>query len=183
MRGSHPTTDMALIFRVVAAEYFHQRAQQRVADQVRGKNLAIEFFPAIKPGQPRVQSQAKKSLIYLRRMYTQRFSRTGREKIFRVLTVECRRFERKVDGPGQIARAPVATPGHQAADTAKHVTQGNTRRQDVGSLPKRDPGLPRIKNIGERSANEPAVVDQPAAPESEHFPERFAREFLLPESY
>src|SRR5262249_29732255 len=67
-RRGPPTQEM-LVRRVIAAEQFHKRTQQRITNQVSGKNLSIELLSPIKPRQSRIQTQPQQRFIDLRWMH------------------------------------------------------------------------------------------------------------------
>src|SRR5271157_5936718 len=53
---------------VIAAINFHEGPEHGIKDQIKGKNLAVEFFAAIEPRQEDVQRQVQKRIINLRGM-------------------------------------------------------------------------------------------------------------------
>src|SRR5207244_11430137 len=86
----------------------------------------------------------------------------------------------KGDPPGKRARAPVAATIEQTADAAHRVSQRNTRRQDVGALPKGQTLPSAVQDKGQRGAEQAAVIDQAAMLDHEDFPNRFAGKLLVP---
>ena len=56
--------------RVIAAENFHERPEYSVENEVRGKDLAVESFPAIQPGQRSVEPKVQDRFVNLCRMNT-----------------------------------------------------------------------------------------------------------------
>src|SRR5581483_9973858 len=54
--GGHAAKIMR-IRRVIAAEIFHERTQQCITNEVRGKHLAVEFFAAIEPGEKAIEDE------------------------------------------------------------------------------------------------------------------------------
>ena len=85
----------------------------------------------------------------------------------------------EANGPGQVAGAPVAASVEQAADAPEDGAQGNARRENIGHLPERQLFHAEVENAGQRGANQPAVINQPPAPDREDFAygpacERFA---------
>src|SRR5436309_15023951 len=60
-----PAAEKALIFRVISAEDFYKGAENRIAKQVGGKDLPIEFFAAVQPGQSGIQSKIQEQFIDL----------------------------------------------------------------------------------------------------------------------
>ena len=60
--------DKILVLRIIAAECFDERTQGSIAHEVRGKDLAIKFLSAEKPGQAQIQREVQERLIKLGRM-------------------------------------------------------------------------------------------------------------------
>src|SRR5213592_1192126 len=56
--------------RVIAAKNFHERPEYSVENEVRGKDLAVESFPAIQPGQRSVEPKVQDRFVNLCRMNT-----------------------------------------------------------------------------------------------------------------
>src|SRR5437660_11114931 len=90
--------------RVIAAENFHERPEHSVDNEVRGKDLAVEFLPPIEPGQRSVQPKVQDRFVNLRRMNARAASC--------VVVGE-------VNRPGKIAGASETAAVHQTADAAK----------------------------------------------------------------
>src|SRR6516225_3015068 len=114
--------------RIVAAKMLHDRARDGVTNQVHCNNLTVELFVPETPGKECVKSQVQEAVINFGRMQWHVQRRIGK--------VMCQRVGER-DGPGQIRLTPVTTPVKQAAHAAKKASQRNTRREDIGGLPKR----------------------------------------------
>src|SRR5579871_5151334 len=55
LRGRGPAAK--IVHRVIAAEIFHESADQRVADEIDRKDFAVEFPAAEQPGEKRVKAE------------------------------------------------------------------------------------------------------------------------------
>ncbi len=60
---------MDMVGRIIAAEIFHDGAGDGVADEVGGKDLAVEFFAPEQPGQQKVKQKVIQRVINFRRMH------------------------------------------------------------------------------------------------------------------
>ena len=49
MRRGGPAAQVMLVLGIIAAEHLDKRAQQSVADEVNGEDLAIELFVTVQP--------------------------------------------------------------------------------------------------------------------------------------
>ena len=87
-----------------------------------------------------------------------------------------------MDGPRQIAGAPIAAAVQQTADAPEDVAQGNARRQNIGSFPERKFFAARIENEGQRCSDQSAVINQPAEVDHKDFRNRLAGELFAPKS-
>src|SRR6266581_4422146 len=87
-----------------------------------------------------------------------------------------------MDGPRQIAGAPIAAAVQQTADAPEDVAQGNARRQNIGSFPERKFFAARIENEGQRCPDQSAVINQPAVVDHKDFRNRLAGELFAPKS-
>src|SRR6266487_4955852 len=79
---------------VIAAKYFHERPEHSVENEVRGEDLAVEFFTPIQPGQRSVKPKVEDRFVNLCRMNT---------RAVRWVVV------REVNRPGKFAGASEAT--------------------------------------------------------------------------
>src|SRR5436190_5079027 len=87
---------------------------------------------------------------------------------------------RKVNRPGKIGGAPIATAVHQTADAAEGMAQRDAGREDVGDFPKRQFFDADIEDAGERRADQSTIITQSAAADVEHLPERLPGKVLAP---
>src|SRR5438128_2128868 len=106
--------------RIVATETLHEGAQNRVAHQVDGKDLPVEFLATIKPRQRRIQAQTQKRFVELGWMHPIRIARTA---------------WREMDRPGHIGWPPIATAIHQAAESPEEVPERNAGSQRIRQSP------------------------------------------------
>src|SRR4030095_13852060 len=99
-----------IIVGIVSAKNFDDGSQHSVAHEVGGEDLAVEPFATIQPGQAGVQADAQKRLVNLRWM-------DGNS--FRLVVAG------KPDGPWHIRRPAIATPIHQAAESAEEIAKSD----------------------------------------------------------
>src|SRR5579859_2117894 len=111
---------MDMVGWIIAAEIFHERAGDGVADEVGGKDLPVEFFAAEQPGEQEIKQEIVHRVINFRRMHRH----TG------VLVAGG-----KIDAPRQIGRPAITTAVEKTADTAENIAQGATWREHIGDLP------------------------------------------------
>src|SRR5690242_13635928 len=101
-------TVMDMVGRIIAAEIFHDRAREGITDEVRGKNLPVEFFASEQPGKQEIKQKIVCRVINLR----------GMHRHAGVLVAG-----RKLDAPRQIGWPAIAAPVEKTADAAKNVAQ------------------------------------------------------------
>src|SRR5437879_195593 len=159
---------MNMAFRIIASKQFDDRTSYSIADQISGKDLAIEAFMPIKPRQPAIQRGAQKRVVDLRRMHADPM---------------CLVVGGKMNGPRQVARATVTAAVHQAPHPAKDVSKRNTRRERIAEFPDRQFFSPQINQRRCYGANQASVKDNPAMLHHEDLRPRLARERVVPISH
>src|SRR5882724_8948321 len=138
---------------VIAPERFHNRARDRVAQQVGRKHLAVEFLVTVKPCKSDIQNQAQNRIVKFGGMHA-----------LRIRFVAGREMNR----PRQTAFPPVTAAIQETTNPSKHVTQRDARCEHVRQFPECEVFKARIKNARERSANQSAVENKAAVPHREH---------------
>ena len=149
---------------VITAKSFGEGAQDRVTNQINGEDLAIEFSFLVKQGEQRVKNQVQAAFVELNGVHADTVSPM---------------FFWEMNGPGEVCGSAVATAGHEAADSAKGVAQGNAGRHDISEPPKGQFSAASVDNCREGSANQPAVIHK-AGTHVENVNEGLAGEFLVP---
>src|SRR5687768_1710843 len=104
---------------VVAPEEFDDRAQNRIAHEICGKDLAIEFAPRKEPGQQKVQGNVQQCFVNLCWMNTC-------PARFVVLW--------EMDRPWHAGCETVAATIHQASNAADRVSERNSGRHHIAEL-------------------------------------------------
>src|SRR6267142_4207413 len=87
---------------------------------------------------------------------------------------------REMDRPGQLAHTPIATAIHQTPDTPKDITQRDTWGENVSPLPDGQGFKTRVKDKGERSPDEPSIVDQSSLLDHKDLGNRLTGELFVP---
>src|SRR5690242_14658929 len=118
LRRGQPAVDV--VRRIVATEVFGNGAENRVANQVKRKNLAIKFPAAEQPREAEIQNQVQQSVINFRRMnaHAMRFMIGG-----------------KMNRPRQVAGPAITAAVEQAANATENTAQRNAGGDDVGNFP------------------------------------------------
>src|SRR6266567_2584878 len=86
----------------------------------------------------------------------------------------------KMDRPGQLADASIATAVHQTPDSSKDITQSDTRGEDVSHLPERQGFKAGIKDKGQGGTDQASVVDETPMLNHKDLVNRFASELFMP---
>jgi len=170
LRGRRPASEKMLIGRIIAAEYLHKRAQNRVAHQISRKHLPIEFLSPVQPRQSQIQTKAQKRFINLCRMNWRR----------ELSNWMCIMAFGKTNRPTQAACSSITTSIHQTADPPKHITQRDARSQNVRQFPKIQFPDPRVQDARQTRPNEAALIDESAFLDHEDLPNRFSGKLFLP---
>src|SRR5665213_1876162 len=156
---------------IIAAKVFDKCADDRIAEQVSRKNLAVKFFAPEQPCQKKIKNQIQKPVVNFSRM--QRHIERCSRKFVRLRIGES-------DCPRQIRRSSIATTIEQAASAAKKTAQRIARREHVGGFPQRHFFPADVNESGNGRADETAVINESAMLNHENFRERLVGEFFLP---
>ena len=68
VRRRGPAAEVMLVFGIIAAEHFHERARHGIAHQINREHLPVEFLAPIQPGQREVKTEVQERIVDLRGM-------------------------------------------------------------------------------------------------------------------
>src|SRR4051812_35277900 len=150
---------------VVASEQLHHGTNHSIRTEIGGKDLSIELFVAIQPGQARVKGQIQQGVVNLRGM--------DGVAVSRMIGWESNR-------PRQIAMLSIATAVHEAADSPQYVSKRDTGCQGISKFPNRQLLPAQINNPYKNRPDQAAVKDKAPMLDHENFGPGLAGKALIP---